>query len=82
MKLALLMSVADFSQCYVSFVEGGTVGHIHLNLQASHGQSEIPVYPVTSIHGMVHLAFTCPVKCAWLVLAQWYCLAVVFLIAF
>ena len=53
MKLALLMSVADFSRHYVSFVEGGTVSHIHLNLQVSHQQSEIPVYGVPAIHGMV-----------------------------
>lgn len=53
MKLALLISVADFSPGYVSFVEGGTVSHIHLNLQASHQQSEIPVDHVPSIHGMV-----------------------------
>lgn len=53
MKLALLMSVADFSQHYVSFVEGGTISHIHSNLQVSHQQSEIPVYRVLSIHGMV-----------------------------
>ena len=53
MKLGLLMSVASFSQCYVSFVEVGTASHIHSEVQVSHQQWEIPVYCVPSAHSMV-----------------------------